>query len=995
MKKSIFQGNRSRVWGLVLLAVISVLGISSCEKFDLDKRTPEWLGPSIYDYLKDNHYDTYVKLIEDLGYKDILAKTGSKTLFVADEDAVQRFYQSGKFKKADGTPVSRYEDLSIGQKKMILYGSMLNNVYQVAMLSSSEGPVIGDCMRRLSSASEFDNVPLLSPSDMPQNRTYGDNGSTKTKKSHYSYYIENNKSIRIMRDASVKPMVFMINKFLVTHKMVDSDYDFLFNQNVYDKSATRPNKDKYHSPEDASVNGVDIIVQNIKCLNGFVHKVADVIYTLPNMAEYLEDDNNTQIYYALLSRFSAPYYVGDNVEQLYDRYVKNNLLDTIMENGVQVYPKLQGSVDSLFEMRFFSVSARINPDNGVSTTPGGKVVSDMLLKFDPGWNGYYSTSTSSSNANVALQRNMAVMLVPTDEALMVWWNEGEGTPLKERYGDPTNPCVTVDDVIKDMDGVEDYVILKLIKNNMLNSFTGSVPSKFADVLNDAQDPMGLKTIDIDSVKMCCNGAIYLTNKVMSPTAYRSVSFPTLVNKNLRILNWAVGDWDGKKETGCGYFAYLNSMSAKYSFFVPQENIITDPAAPADAVGRLIYIDPVSFGSTVANAFVFKYDEKNKTVVADIYEYNTTTESVVWTAKLGTAFVDDSKNQVKNRLIDLLDYHIVIGEIDKDSRYSYYQTKGRGTVKIATEGSDTVVYGGYQLEKKAPCKVLKVYDMSRNGNGKTYLIDKPLMTSKKSVYDIVTDTKNYAKFREFGKLMEASGVMQPASGTIKFGSAMNVTVFNTYHYTVYIPTNESLLNLMNLNDGVYYRNIIANDSLTNIWNAAYVDAKNEAKTNTKITADLVMSKVMRKRCSYDTAITEVMDGNNTAADSAFKYETALQEIQKRTQNFVKYHIQDNSLYIGGENKSKEDKSKEYETSYMDASTKMFIRLNITATPTSIVIKDKSTTPKHVLTDDANLYNIMCREYEYKLNGTKPDMLETSSYAVIHYIDGPLCNGEVDF
>ena len=265
-----------------------------------------------------------------------------------------------------------------------------------------------------------------------------------------------------------------------------------------------------------------------------------------------------------------------------------------------------------------------------------------------------------------------------------------------------------------------------------------------------------------------------------------------------------------------------------------------------------------------------------------------------------------------------------------------------------------------------------------------------MTSKKSVYDIVTDTKNYAKFREFGKLMEASGVMQPASGTIKFGSAMNVTVFNTYHYTVYIPTNESLLNLMNLNDGVYYRNIIANDSLTNIWNAAYVDAKNEAKTNTKITADLVMSKVMRKRCSYDTAITEVMDGNNTAADSAFKYETALQEIQKRTQNFVKYHIQDNSLYIGGENKSKE-----YETSYMDASTKMFIRLNITATPTSIVIKDKSTTPKHVLTDDANLYNIMCREYEYKLNGTKPDMLETSSYAVIHYIDGPLCNGEVDF
>src|SRR5574344_1858498 len=130
MKKSIFQGNRSRVWGLVLLAVISVFGITSCQTdFDLDKTTPEWLGPSIYDYLKNNHYDTYVKLIEDLGYKDVLAKTGSKTLFVADEAAVQRFYDSGRFRKADGSAVTCYEDLSLGHTKMILYGSMLNTVY--------------------------------------------------------------------------------------------------------------------------------------------------------------------------------------------------------------------------------------------------------------------------------------------------------------------------------------------------------------------------------------------------------------------------------------------------------------------------------------------------------------------------------------------------------------------------------------------------------------------------------------------------------------------------------------------------------------------------------------------------------------------------------------------------------------------------------------------------------------------------------------------------
>ena len=80
---------------------------------------------------------------------------------------------------------------------MILKGSMLNNVYQVAMLSSSEGPKLGDCMRRLSSSSIYDTIPVLLPKDMPNTPQWA--------------YLKNDPNrkagIPIMVDGTIKPMI--------------------------------------------------------------------------------------------------------------------------------------------------------------------------------------------------------------------------------------------------------------------------------------------------------------------------------------------------------------------------------------------------------------------------------------------------------------------------------------------------------------------------------------------------------------------------------------------------------------------------------------------------------------------------------------------------------------------------------------------------------------------------------------------------------------------
>ena len=88
----------------------------SCnDGYDLMDEDPAWLGSSIYDYLKSNgNYTNVVRMIDDLGYTEVLARTGSKTLFVADDDAYARFYNNRKW------GVGSYEDLSVAQKKQLL-----------------------------------------------------------------------------------------------------------------------------------------------------------------------------------------------------------------------------------------------------------------------------------------------------------------------------------------------------------------------------------------------------------------------------------------------------------------------------------------------------------------------------------------------------------------------------------------------------------------------------------------------------------------------------------------------------------------------------------------------------------------------------------------------------------------------------------------------------------------------------------------------------------
>ena len=132
------------------------------------------------------------------------------------------------------------------------------------------------------------------------------------------------------------------------------------------------------------------------------------------------------------------------------------------------------------------------------------------------------------------------------------------------------------------------------------------------------------------------------------------------------------------------------------------------------------------------------------------------------------------------------------------------------------------------------------------------------------------------------------------------------------------------------------------------------------------------------------------------------------------NFVKYHIQDNSVYVGADfNPGVDDvtglpaERAEYETAFMKTENQQFVKLTVKGGET-ITINDKNghtRTVQQTYTESGKpYYNIMCREYEIKpftengslSEGTYNDFsIETSSYAVVHLIDEPLCSGDVIF
>ena len=77
---------------LCAAACLSLLG--SCkDDYLYDDEAPTWLNGSLYEFFEKNgEFKAYKALIDDLGYKDMLNRTGAVTLFPAKDEAFTRYF---------------------------------------------------------------------------------------------------------------------------------------------------------------------------------------------------------------------------------------------------------------------------------------------------------------------------------------------------------------------------------------------------------------------------------------------------------------------------------------------------------------------------------------------------------------------------------------------------------------------------------------------------------------------------------------------------------------------------------------------------------------------------------------------------------------------------------------------------------------------------------------------------------------------------------------
>ncbi|GHT03072.1 hypothetical protein AGMMS49525_07560 [Bacteroidia bacterium] len=805
--------------------------------------TPEWLGASIYDYLKnpkdyDGTFNYYVRIIEsiqdgDVSYAEVLQKTGSKTLFVADDKAFEAFFANNPH------GITRFEDLSPAQCRAILFSGMLNDTYLVEMLSSTAGaggnpPARGQAMRHVTSWGVLDTIPFEIGSQLPQN-------------GYWDRFVAN--GIHLLKDNSGYTMVSFLQPHM-SAKISDEDFLIITGQ--------------ARQTDDAHIFNAKIIKRDITCQNGYIHVLDRVLFPVDNLAEALRKNNDTQLFNHFLERYTVPVYDAEATAE----YRKNT-------GGA--------FTDSIFVKRFFNDQEGhtfiVNPATGFRV--------NAVLNFDPGWNSFKASGS-------AITTDMATMFVPSDAALAAYWDGGEGLFLKDSYGS--------------WDNVPDEVLSALINNHMWTSFLSTTPSRFATLEDNMGTKLGITPADIDYATICSNGVAYITNKVYPPTVYASVIAPVLTGANTKIFYKTIKDQF--------FDLYLASMDSKFSLLVPSDDVLNN------------YISPVSIGKNNPERWRFYLNPATQNLAATAYDV-VTGDSV---RVVGT-------DELTNALFDILDNHIVLGDI-QDGK-TFYPTKGGATIKVVSgSGAGMQLQGGANIENSAQMTVVRPpYPMK---NGGTYLLDNIAQPATRSVYQVMKDTPDFSEF--FNLCLKVKSYELTVGGaTLNYGGSIftnmksigitpNVAFFNTFNYSVYVPTN--------------------------------------AAVRAAIAAGVIETWPDE---NGDGTPYEIPAGDPVWAD----------KIQK-LYNFLRYHFQDNSIYIGAN-----PVNQRYETALLNTTTGKFRTVRAETDGSSYMnLTGEDGNTAHVIVSD-NDHNIMARDYQFNSPLiTSARTISTSSYAVVHKIDAVL-------
>jgi hypothetical protein len=261
-----------------------------------------------------------------------------------------------------------------------------------------------------------------------------------------------------------------------------------------------------------------------------------------------------------------------------------------------------------------------------------------------------------------------------------------------------------------------------------------------------------------------------------------------------------------------------------------------------------------------------------------------------------------------------------------------------------------IQGGGNAALGEHVNVLKTYNQS---NGHTYFIDKPIQAPLNSVYKVLSQRTEFSAF--YNLMLGFPSTSQSVIFVNKknyYGIDFNIKFFNTFNYTVYVPTNDAITNA-------------------------------------------IQNGVIRPWESQGAIV-----GINDMTDATEKA-AAISKLER----FIRYHFQDNSVFIDNRTFTERYQSATMKTdnnaTYFGTFKNKYYKIEVAATPGKMTLKTEKNVNVEVDTDNG-LYNIMTRDYVFNnvpssfknidATGTgtnyENSQIYTSSTAVIHQIKGVL-------
>ena len=951
---------------LFLYASLLCIGLVSCTKDYVvpEGELPSWLGESIYKELQQSSqlegtFNTYCRLIDDMGYTEVLSKTGSKTIFPANDEAFARFFAGGNNKFG----VSSYEELTHSQKAELLFSTMLDNAILIGTLSNKQNAagnmLQGQLVKHSTNMRLSYAVTNFSAQQMPANNKY------------FARFQNAAKPMLAVFDNTVSPMVHLTGEYMLNNNMTvtgdESDFKVLTGYDYEDG--------------DAYIFDRKVIKSDVVCQNGYIHQLNEVLVNPGNMAQILRAGSDTHFISRMLDYYAFPEADMTLTQQYLDSAATGNSQDTV------------------FAIRYLSKNSQRSklsqPLRGVT------VAENQLLDFDPGWNYYNPTlkgGTSDDDAEIA------AFLAPNDEALENYFLK-EGAYILKNLGVPSLD-ITKENLDAHLDAVfnNDPSVFASILNNVMKPYlTKTVPSTFSTVQNDAFEFLDVTKDDIIrqsdgkyDVTIANNGVIYKMNKLFGPKLYNSVLGPASVYKDMRTMGEMLNDHQTTagvaSKLGADMYYYLLSMKARYGLFVPTDNetqfIVIDPTSVRDEdglKGLRFRFDPQADGSF--HVLVKKY-----AYVSGPYNQLSSYAEIA-----NSPEVNIESGIYNSQIKDLLDYcTIVLADSTETGKGSpqyglygnkYYKTKHGGSIVV----NGSKVAGGLQIADPSQWSTItETFDANsadaKIENGTVYRLDYPLQPTITSVMQTLERPEFYDENADYDNIDNAPDYDHFLNFCLQFNNE------EIYNFAGILGDNDKAEQVATKLKA--YRIIDDNDNwgmLSSYNYTIYAPTFEAMKTGQQSLGLPTWKKVLAIVNDWESVKDEY--GFSSEADASAYVKEQLDKMNR----FVRYHTQNSSLFADRYFKNYDPETgltsptPSFSTFYSNA-IGIAQSLVVTGGGDKLVIEDASGT-KVTVNASASNANMIARDITTSdatnANYGSYKKIETSAFVTIHGIDTPLC------